>query len=199
MAWIICSITRWRGPELGPHLTTKRYLLTQGNLTPSTTWRSRLTMSRPGPGANCVGNWALGLLLHWLLVTKCVLMNCQNILIWNVRDLNARTTRDMVHNLVAQERVSLMTLQETKLDCCDQAWWLSWPGPTLISCICLLTIHVGVSCLPGIRIIGSCLALCCESSHSSPRSAPWLQMKPGGWRAFMALILKLTSWGFFKN
>jgi hypothetical protein len=37
-------------------------------------------------------------------------------------DLNARTTRDMVHNLVAQERVSLMTLQETKLDCCDQAW-----------------------------------------------------------------------------
>jgi hypothetical protein len=50
------------------------------------------------------------MLLHWLLVTKGVLMNCQNILIWNISGLNARARRDMVHNLVAQECVSLMTL-----------------------------------------------------------------------------------------
>jgi hypothetical protein len=39
--------THWRGPGLGLPLTAKRSFLTQGNPTPSTTWRPRLTMSRP--------------------------------------------------------------------------------------------------------------------------------------------------------
>jgi exonuclease III len=48
-------------------------------------------------------------------------MNMENILIWNVRGLNTRAKRDMVHGVVAQEHVSLLLLQETKIDVWDNA------------------------------------------------------------------------------
>lgn len=40
-------------------------------------------------------------------------------LVWNVRGLNARAARNVVRELVAQERISILTLQETKLERCD--------------------------------------------------------------------------------
>jgi exonuclease III len=46
-------------------------------------------------------------------------MMMENILIWSVRGLNARIKRDMVRGVVAQECISLLMLQETKLDSCD--------------------------------------------------------------------------------
>lgn len=42
-------------------------------------------------------------------------MDCENILIWNVRGLNARAHRDAVRELVNAERLSMVCLQETKL------------------------------------------------------------------------------------
>lgn len=48
-------------------------------------------------------------------------MICQNFLVWNVRGLNSRARRNVVRELVGQERVSLVSLQETKLDDCDEA------------------------------------------------------------------------------
>jgi len=43
----------------------------------------------------------------------------ENIVVWNVRGLNARARRNVVRELVSQEHVSLISLQETKLDGCD--------------------------------------------------------------------------------
>lgn len=43
----------------------------------------------------------------------------ENMLVWDVRGLNARARRYVVHDLVAPERVSLVMLQETKLDVCN--------------------------------------------------------------------------------
>jgi len=48
-------------------------------------------------------------------------MICENFLVWNVRGLNSRARRNVVRDLVGQERVSLISLQETKLDDCDEA------------------------------------------------------------------------------
>jgi exonuclease III len=46
-------------------------------------------------------------------------MIMENMLIWNARGLNARTKRDMVRSLVAQEQIPILTLQQSKLDACD--------------------------------------------------------------------------------
>lgn len=43
----------------------------------------------------------------------------ENCLVWNVRGLNSRARRDVVRELVAQENISLISLQETKLDVCS--------------------------------------------------------------------------------
>lgn len=43
-------------------------------------------------------------------------MTSENLFVWNVRDLNGRTRRNVVREFTAQERVSLVCLQETKLD-----------------------------------------------------------------------------------
>jgi hypothetical protein len=42
-------------------------------------------------------------------------MESENIIIWNVRGLNARSHRDAVCELVRAERPSIVYLQETKL------------------------------------------------------------------------------------
>ncbi|KAG2641626.1 hypothetical protein PVAP13_2KG240958, partial [Panicum virgatum] len=42
-----------------------------------------------------------------------------NCLVWNVRGLNSRARRNVVRELVAQENISLLSLQETKLDVCS--------------------------------------------------------------------------------
>jgi exonuclease III len=42
-------------------------------------------------------------------------MSSENIMIWNVRGLNARARRNSVREFVVQERVSLLCLQETKM------------------------------------------------------------------------------------
>ena len=43
-------------------------------------------------------------------------MIAENFLIWNVRGLNARARRNVVRDLIADQGVSLVSLQETKLD-----------------------------------------------------------------------------------
>ena len=40
----------------------------------------------------------------------------ENCLVWNVRGLNSRARRNVLRELVAQENISLLSLQETKLD-----------------------------------------------------------------------------------
>lgn len=46
-------------------------------------------------------------------------MDAEACLVWNVRGLNARARRDVVRTFVDQERVSVICLQETKLDVID--------------------------------------------------------------------------------
>ena len=43
-------------------------------------------------------------------------MNAENFLIWNVRGLNSRARRNVVKELVGEQRASLISFQETKLD-----------------------------------------------------------------------------------
>jgi hypothetical protein len=66
----------------------------------------------------------LGAVLAWPTTRKyrrktfsCanVFMDNENILIWNARGLNGRARRAALADLVAQERVSLVCVQETKL------------------------------------------------------------------------------------
>ena len=45
----------------------------------------------------------------------------ENCLVWNVRGLNSRSRRNVVRELVAQENISLLSLQETKLDDCSDS------------------------------------------------------------------------------
>jgi len=40
-------------------------------------------------------------------------------MVWNVRGLNSRSRRNVVRELIAQENISLLLLQETKLDVCS--------------------------------------------------------------------------------
>jgi exonuclease III len=47
-------------------------------------------------------------------------MDYENILFWNVCGHNARSRRVVVAELVAHDRVSLLCLQETKLDVSDE-------------------------------------------------------------------------------
>ena len=42
----------------------------------------------------------------------------ENCLVWNVRGLNSRAQRNVVRELVDQESISLLSLQETKLEIC---------------------------------------------------------------------------------
>jgi exonuclease III len=46
-------------------------------------------------------------------------MDSENILVWNVRDLNGRARRALVAGVMSQERVSVVCLQETMLDVID--------------------------------------------------------------------------------
>lgn len=43
----------------------------------------------------------------------------ENFMIWNVRGLNSRARRNVVRELITQENLSLVSLQETKLDDVD--------------------------------------------------------------------------------
>jgi exonuclease III len=43
-------------------------------------------------------------------------MGLENILVWNVRGLNGLTHREAPRELVVVERLSIVCLQETKLD-----------------------------------------------------------------------------------
>ena len=43
----------------------------------------------------------------------------ENCLVWNVRGLNSRARRSVVREMVAQENISLLSLQETKLENCS--------------------------------------------------------------------------------
>jgi exonuclease III len=42
-------------------------------------------------------------------------MDCQNVLVWNVRGMNAKAHRDAIRQLAVAERTSLVCLQENKL------------------------------------------------------------------------------------
>ena len=42
----------------------------------------------------------------------------ENCLVWNVRGMNSRARRNVVRELVDQESISLLSLQETKLEIC---------------------------------------------------------------------------------
>ena len=73
-------------------------------------------------------------------------MECNNVLVWNVRGLNGRAHRDAVHMLVDQETVSLLCLQEIKLDTVDD---------TLIST--MLGTAFDYSYLPAVHTCGGIL------------------------------------------
>ena len=55
-------------------------------------------------------------------------MLTDNVLVWNVRGLNSRARWMVVKELVAQERFTLVALQETKLENCDHSLVLEMLG-----------------------------------------------------------------------
>lgn len=61
-------------------------------------------------------------------------MNCENVLVWNVRGLSARAHRNVVHEVVSLERVSMLCLQETKLPCFTRAVINEMLGPGFDYC-----------------------------------------------------------------
>jgi exonuclease III len=62
------------------------------------------------------------------LVAKTVSMDSDNIVRWNVCDLNNRAGRTVVADLVVQEHISLVCLQETKLSFMDESIVISICG-----------------------------------------------------------------------
>jgi hypothetical protein len=61
-----------------------------------------------------------------------VSMDSEAVVFWNVHGLNTRGHRDVVTELVYQERVSLICLQETKLHECNDALINSILGSSFI-------------------------------------------------------------------
>ena len=55
---------------------------------------------------------------HTFSGSKWLTMLNENCMVWNVRGLNSRARRNVVRELVSQENISLLSLQETKLDDC---------------------------------------------------------------------------------
>jgi exonuclease III len=58
-----------------------------------------------------------------------VSMDCENLLIWNVRGLNAKAHHDALRELVASEHPSLICLHETKLTVISQFDVMQMLGP----------------------------------------------------------------------
>jgi hypothetical protein len=63
-----------------------------------------------------------------LLGSQDVSMDSDNILIWNVCDINSRARRTVVVDTVVQECVPLVCIQETKLSVMDSALVISICG-----------------------------------------------------------------------
>uniref|UniRef100_A0A0A8Y056 Endonuclease/exonuclease/phosphatase domain-containing protein n=1 Tax=Arundo donax TaxID=35708 RepID=A0A0A8Y056_ARUDO len=51
------------------------------------------------------------------------------ILFWNVRGLNGQARRNVVRDIVASDRISLLCLQETKMDVIPHSIILEMLGP----------------------------------------------------------------------
>ena len=49
---------------------------------------------------------------------NCLAMLSENWLVWNVRGLKSRARHNVVREIISQENISLLSLQETKLDDC---------------------------------------------------------------------------------
>jgi hypothetical protein len=92
-----------------------------------------------------------------LLGSQDVSMDSDNILIWNVCDLNSRARRTVVVDTVAQERVSLVCIQETKLSVMDSAFVISICGRgDLITHLSWLMAPEVASWLLGVLCRGQC-------------------------------------------
>ena len=54
----------------------------------------------------------------------------ENCLVWNVQGLNSRARRNVVRELVDQKNISLLSLQENKLEVCllDLVWEICEAG-----------------------------------------------------------------------
>ena len=78
----------------------------------------------------------------------------ENCLIWNVRGLNSRARHNVVRELVDLENISLLSLQETKLQDCTESVVRRLAVPILISCLNRLRILAEASFLPGDVIRG---------------------------------------------
>jgi hypothetical protein len=72
----------------------------------------------PVPGSEAAGTRCRlrRLVCYYPLSHHLSSMLGQNILVWNVRGLNMRARRAVVHEFLLQERVSLLCLLETKID-----------------------------------------------------------------------------------
>jgi hypothetical protein len=56
-------------------------------------------------------------------------MSSENIFVWNVRGLNGRARRNVVREFIAQEKVSLACLQESKLSAVSNTLASEYLGP----------------------------------------------------------------------
>ena len=81
-------------------------------------------------------------------------MICENCLVWNVRGLNSRARRNVVRELVAQENISLLSLQESKLDNCSVGLILEICGAGFDYFFCQRATLVGASYWPGELMFG---------------------------------------------
>jgi hypothetical protein len=71
----------------------------------------------PHTTSQCYGLWALVAIVP--VGSNKVPVDSEAIMFWNVHRLNKMARRDVVTELVSQERVSLICLQETKLHSCN--------------------------------------------------------------------------------
>lgn len=70
-------------------------------------------------------------------------MNYNQFLVWNARGLNSRARRTAVRDIIVQERVSVVCLQETKVDYFPVTWIFELMGRDFDYC-----------CLPSIGVSG---------------------------------------------
>ena len=104
---------------------------------------------------------------------------------WNVRGLNSSARRNVVHDLVAQERISLLSLQETKLQDCTLPLVLETCGADFDFFFQPQPIPMAVSFWLGEEMPGRSHLLLFGRLACLLQSCCYKLMKPGGLHVFM--------------
>ena len=126
-------------------------------------------------------------------------MLSENWLVWNVRGLKSRARHNVVREIISQENISLLSLQETKLDDCPPNMVLETCGADFDFFFQPQPIPLAVSFWLGEEMPGRSHLLLFGRLACLLQSCCYKLMKPGGLHVFMVRNWIMKNRCFWKN